>query len=95
MALRGKEPENCRECLPPLIEENRDAVMIYLRTRRQLIFAGMGEAVDINHLAVHEAMRLYRVRDKQECFEKVLAVNDHMMELADQERKGKDGLELE
>ncbi|MFP5223103.1 MAG: hypothetical protein ACLGSA_12505 [Acidobacteriota bacterium] len=77
------------------MEENRDAVMIYLRTRRQLIFAGMGEVVDINHLAVHEAMRLYRVKDKQECFEKVLAVHDHMAELAEQDRKGSDGLEVE
>lgn len=94
LALRGKEPTNCRECLPPLMEENRDAVMIYLRCRKQLIFAGMGEPVDINHGAVHQAMRLYRVKDKVECFEKVLELSDHMLELWKQDQQGSDGLEF-
>ncbi|GFK95444.1 hypothetical protein NNJEOMEG_03307 [Fundidesulfovibrio magnetotacticus] len=53
---------------------NRDAARVYLACRRQLIFAGMGRPVDINHLAVHEAMRLFRVRDAVDCFEKVLAL---------------------
>ena len=86
MELLGKRGD-CAECLPPLMEENRDAVKVYLLCRRQMIFAGLGEPVDINHMAVHEAMRLYRVRDRRDCFERVLAVNAHMMELAAEERE--------
>ncbi len=33
---------------------------------------GMNGPVDINHLAIHEAMRLYKIKRRQECFEKVL-----------------------
>ena len=87
------ERGNCQECLPPLMEENLDAVKVYLLCRKQLVFAGMGEPVDINHLAVHEAMRLYRVRDRQDCFERVLAVSSHMLEKLAEERDQKgDGL---
>lgn len=75
-AIRGdRADENCGECLPPLRAENEDAVRIYLRCQRQLIFAGGGmgpdRMIDINHLAVHRAMALYKVRNRRECFEKV------------------------
>lgn len=54
-------------------------------TRGQLIFAPMGGVVDINHLAVHEAMRLYRVADRKSCFEKVLKLAHHFLEKAREE----------
>lgn len=80
MQRKGREPEKCMECLPPLREENAEAVNIYLLTRNQLIFAGMGEAVDINHVAVHGAIDRLKVKKPEECFLKVLKVNTHMLE---------------
>jgi len=32
---------------------------------------GPTRAIDINHQAIHEAMRLYDIPDKRKCFEKV------------------------
>jgi len=37
--------------------------------------------VDINQLAVHAAMILYGVEDQRRCFEKVLLVFDHWLNL--------------
>lgn len=72
----------CAECLPPLKEENRDAVEIYLVTRNQVVWTGgMGSSpTDVNHLAVHEAMRLYGVKDRRRCFEKVLRLARYMID---------------
>jgi hypothetical protein len=52
--------------------ENEDAVRVFQLCQDQLICAGMGAPISVNHLAVHEAMRLYDVTDKKDCFEKVL-----------------------
>jgi len=65
--------------LPTLRLENRDAVDIFMICQNQLIMAPLGGAIDINHMAVHEAMRLYRVRDKRTCFEKVLTLANHIL----------------
>ena len=80
MRQAGKEPKNCAVCLPPLRDENTDAVKIYLLTRNQLIFAGMGEAVEINHLAVHAALDRLKIPNDGECFEKVLRLSAHMLD---------------
>jgi hypothetical protein len=68
--ISGEPPcDQCRvECLPA----NVDAQNIFRIVRGQLIMGGMGGVVDINHIAIHEAMRLYRVKDRKKCFEKVL-----------------------
>jgi hypothetical protein len=78
-------PSDCIKCLPPLLDENIDAARVYCVTQGQLIM-GMAGAVDINHLAIHEAMRLYEVEDKPRCFEKVLRLAGHFLEKARQER---------
>jgi len=62
-----------------LVEENQDAAFIYCLVQRQLIFGPRGP-VDISHLAVHEAMKLYRIENRQECFEKVLRLASHFIE---------------
>lgn len=51
--------------------QNREAGKIYLMTRNQII-VGFDKVIDLNHLAVHAAMDLYEVKNKKECFEKVL-----------------------
>lgn len=65
-------------CLPPLLPDNYDAARVYLLTRGQLILS-MSGVVDINQLAVHEAMKLYRIENRKECFEKVLRVAAHFI----------------
>ncbi len=79
--LKGKRwtDEKCSDCLPPLKECNKDAAEIYLLCHEQLIYAGTGTPVDINHMAVHEAMRLYKIRNRKSCFQRVLRINSHMM----------------
>lgn len=94
-ALRkGKRRKKCSVCLPPLKEQNADAVKVYLLTRNQLIFAGMGEAVDINHVAVHGAIDRLKIRNGEECFLKVLRISDHMLGLQ-REKDDKNGLEAD
>jgi len=68
---RGTTPP-CETCTPPLMEENVDAVTVYAAVQRQLIVSPMGEVLDINQLAVHEAMRLFGIQDQKDCFRKVL-----------------------
>jgi len=55
--------------------ENADAERIFNIVQDQLIFAGMGGPVSINQMAIHAAMDLYGIADKQICFEKVLLVS--------------------
>ena len=35
--------------------------------------------IDINHQPIHEAMKLYKIRDKQQCFEKVLFLSQEWL----------------
>lgn len=35
--------------------------------------------IDINHQAIHEAMRLYEITNKQQCFEKVLFLSQEWL----------------
>lgn len=64
-----------------LIEENQDATRIYFLVQNQLIMGPTGP-VDINQLAIHEAMKLYRIKDRKECFEKVLKLSAYFIEKA-------------
>lgn len=67
------------------MEENVDAAQIYVICRNQLIMS-MNGPIDINHLAIHEAMRLYGVENRRECFEKVVKVSDYFLEKYRRER---------
>jgi hypothetical protein len=71
--------EKCAECLPPLMNENEEAARIYMIVQNQFIM-GSGGPVAINQLAIHEAMRLYKIQNRKECFEKVLALAAHCIE---------------
>ncbi len=69
----SEEPpcETCRE-LP--LGENEDALRVFFVVQNQLIM-GFNGPVEINQQAIHEAMRLYRIRNRRECFEKVLTLS--------------------
>ena len=60
------------------MEENVDAVHIYLLVKNQFLMAFDGP-IDINHVAIHEAMRLYKVEDPCNCFEKVVMLAGHFI----------------
>ena len=40
---------------------------------------GPNGPIDINHQAIHETMRLYEVKNKQQCFEKVLIMSQEWL----------------
>ena len=54
--------------------ENTEALKIFFLTQNQFIM-GVNGPVDINHLAVHAAMELYGVKNRRECFGKVMRLN--------------------
>ena len=62
-----------------LLEENAEAAMIYMLTRRQVITAGAGEIVDISIPAVKIVMDLYGVRDQKTCLARVRRVFHHFL----------------
>lgn len=62
----------CKDCLPPLYEENRDAVKIYMLVQDQVRISPMGGIVGLDHNAVHAALELYEIADRRRVFEQVL-----------------------
>ena len=40
---------------------------------------GFDGPIDINHLAIHEAMRLGKVKDPEECYEEVLVLANYWL----------------
>ena len=67
------EEPPCDTCRPKYFAENADAIKIFFLIRNQLII-GNEIAIDINHQAIHEAMKLYEVENRKACFEKVLTL---------------------
>ena len=41
---------------------------------------GNETAIDINHQAIHESMKLYEIENRKECFEKVLILSARRIE---------------
>jgi hypothetical protein len=74
----GKPP--CETCREEVQEENTDALKTFFLIRYQLIMNSMGGAVDIQHEAIHKAMELYRIENRQQCFEKVLSLSRWWLE---------------
>lgn len=53
---------------------NEDAERIYFIVQDQILpHGGFSRSWTINHVAIHEAMKLYGVKDKVDCFEKVVS----------------------
>jgi len=65
------EDPPCETCKVEIMPGNAEAHMIFSVCRYQLIM-GMSGPVDMDHGAIHEAMRLYGVRDQRKCFGKML-----------------------
>ena len=65
----GEPP--CETCWVETNSANIDALRIFSIVQGQFIM-GIGGPVDINHLAIHAAMELYKIENRQKCFRKVL-----------------------
>jgi len=72
MYEKRKPPEQppCKTCYIGPLPENADAIKIFFVVQDQYIM-GMNGPVSINQNAIHNAMSLYDVKNKKECFEKV------------------------
>jgi hypothetical protein len=71
----------CVSCRVLPVEENEDALNIFLLTKSQFIM-GFGGPVDINHLAIWKAMEHYPggIRSQWKCFKKVLRLSNWWLE---------------
>ena len=70
---------DCKKCLPDALPENEDAEKIYFVVHDQLI-VGMGGAVALNQMAIHEAMGLYGIEFRRDCFEKVVMLGRYFID---------------
>ena len=71
--------DDCVKCLPPLMGENEDAERIYFIVQNQYIM-GFNGPISISQVAIHEAMKLYRIENRVDCFEKVLSLSLYFIE---------------
>lgn len=53
--------------------------MVFQAVQDQVILAPMGGVIGLNQMAVHEAMRLYGVKDRRRCFEKVMLLAQEVL----------------
>ena len=65
----GEPP--CEACWVETDPKNIDALKIFNIVRNQFIM-GTGGPIDINQIAIHSAMELYGIKNRQKCFIKVL-----------------------
>ena len=89
--LKGEafDIRDCKICLPDCFPENEDAEKIFLAVRDQYIMSGMGGPIAINQVAIHQAMDLYEIEFKQDCFEKVVNVGRKFLNDYNEKQKEK------
>ncbi len=75
--------------MPDCLPENEEAEQIYFTVQDQFIMSGMGGPVALNQLAIYEAMKLYEIKDKQDCFEKVVILGRHFIKKQNDEARNK------
>jgi hypothetical protein len=76
----------CETCRVDPVEDNKEALKIFFMVRDQYIMTE-GGPVAINHLAIHEAMRLLKIKDKLKCFNKVCKLANWWIDLVREESK--------
>jgi hypothetical protein len=72
----------CESCRVELREENEEAARIYQLVRRQIITFFNGEVdkeIDLNFASVNTVMDIYNVKNKLECFNKVIRAYYHFL----------------
>lgn len=69
------EDPPCSECMPELMDENKEAAEVYNMVKGQYITIGQGEPVDISFQSIIIAMDMLEVQNRKNCFIKVLDVS--------------------
>lgn len=69
------EEPPCEDCWVITNPANKDALQIFSVVQNQFIM-GMGGPIAINQLAAHEAMSLFKIKNRPECFKKVLQLSN-------------------
>ena len=79
---RGIKPDTppCHKCRPHLMQGNEDAAAVYQLVQRQILTAGMGEVVDLNHLAVWRLIDELGVENRLETFLKVVGTFQEVLQ---------------
>lgn len=65
--------------MPEAFPENRDAVKIFLFCKDQYIFTPSGKIIDMNFQAIETAMMRLEIKNKNDCFKKVVALGRHFI----------------
>lgn len=66
----SEEPP-CDTCRVDPMPENREALVVFMIVRNQLIMGPMSP-IDINHLAIYPQMEIRKINNRRQCFDKVL-----------------------
>ena len=71
--IEGSPP--CYQCWVDPDPVNNDAWKIFNINRYQLITVGMeGHILDMNHMPIHDSMRMCKIKDREKCFGKILVL---------------------
>jgi len=72
---RRNPPEDppCKTCYIEPLPENEEAIRIFPIVKNQFIM-GMNGPISFLQPAIHSAMDIYDIKNKQQCFEKLLAL---------------------
>lgn len=68
------QEDNCIDCWPELMPENVDAFKVWAIVSGQRILSGMGQTIDINQLAVWRIIDELKIKNRFECFLKVMQI---------------------
>lgn len=66
--------DNCIDCWPELMPENVEAFKVWSIVSGQRITSGMGQTIDINQVAVWRIIDELRIKNRFECFLKVMHI---------------------
>jgi len=72
---KHEEPP-CYECKPKYLEENANAISIFFQVRDQWIM-GFDGPIALMHSAVHSQMELRGIKNKEQCFDKVMYLSKY------------------
>ena len=73
------EQPPCSECRTDPFPENKDALKIFFIVRYQFIMGSNGP-IDINHLAIDSAIEREGIRDRRDCFSRMLILGRWWLE---------------
>lgn len=79
------EQPPCDTCRVDPVKENEEALRVFFMVQDQYIMSE-GGPVAINHLAIHEAMRLLKIKDRLKCFNKVCKLSRWWLEQVQERR---------